>query len=130
MRIYVAHEYGGDRANIERCGQILKEHQAAFPENCYISPLHNWSYLPYDIIDKQIFMEICYDLLEVCDEVLVLSAESEGVKNEIEMATLLHIPVVYYNEINNQSVKPQSIRDGYVKEYTESNINTYEEREI
>lgn len=50
----------------------------------------------YDTISYDDGMELCFDLLSACDELLVLSELSEGVKREIKMAKKMKIPIRYF----------------------------------
>ena len=92
MKIYCAHAYGGKEENKQDAEKKILQLQIAHPENTYFSPIHafgfSYYYMSYD--DG---MDMCFDLLECCDEVYVLSPISEGVKREIAMAERLHIPV-------------------------------------
>lgn len=96
MLIYCSHEYGGDPANIKSAGKIIRKLQMEDPENCYVSPLHCFSFMEYDDLTYEECMELCFDLLCACDEMLVLSQESEGVKREIEMANKIGMEVNYF----------------------------------
>lgn len=99
MIIYAAHKYGGDKGNIARCGEILRRMQCADLDNCYVSPLHCWSYLNYEDIPYDDFMEICFDLLSSADKMIVLSDVSEGVKREIEMARRMGMEVEFIGDV-------------------------------
>lgn len=98
MLIYCAHRYEGDRRNVEQVGEVLRALQVADPENCYVSPLHCFSYLKYDDLAYDDMMEVCLDVLSVCDMVLVLSEPSMGVQREIEMAERLGLEVQHYTD--------------------------------
>lgn len=97
MLIYCAHKYGGIEENKNIAEQKIKELQMNDLKNCYISPIHCFGYM-YDAIDYDAGMEMCYDLLTACDEVLVLSDLSEGVKREIRLAQKLHIPIKFVEQ--------------------------------
>ena len=98
MRYYIAHKYQADKANIERVGKIAKKLQMEHPEHAYFSPLHAFSFLEYEDIPSDDFMEICYDFLSACDVLIVASEISDGVKKEIEFASLVGMEVIYLNE--------------------------------
>ena len=40
-------------------------------------------------------MELCIDLLSVCDVLLVMSEPSKGVNREIDFANLVNMPIRY-----------------------------------
>ena len=91
---YVAHRFGGDTANIERAKKITHDLQVADLENCYICPLLAFSHLDYGEIGCEQEMEICLDLLSVCDYLIVASDISEGVQKEIDFARMVGMEVV------------------------------------
>jgi len=95
MMIYCAYKYGGDESNKKRCEDIIKKLQLNDLENTYISPIHALGFM-YDTISYDDGMELCFDLLSACDELLVLSELSEGVKREIKMAKKMKIPIRYF----------------------------------
>lgn len=95
MLIYCAHKYGGDPANKDKVEEIISELQLCDSENTYISPIHTFGYL-YDDVTYEDGMELCYDLLNACDKLLVLSEPSTGVLLEIDKAHELHIPIEFY----------------------------------
>ena len=89
MRVYVAHCYGGKQENIERAKQITHDLQVKDPENCYICPLTAFSHLGYNEIGYEKEIDLCLDLLQICDKIIVASEISEGVKREIDLAKKL-----------------------------------------
>ena len=95
MLIYCSHEYGGKVENFERVEKIVHDLQIKDPENTYISPLHAFSFLKYGDLGFEEEMELCLDLLTVCDELLVCSKISEGVSMEIDLAIKCKMPVRY-----------------------------------
>ena len=92
--IYVSHKFGGDPANIERAKKITHDLQVADLDNCYICPLLTFSYLKYGEIGYEQEMEICLDLLSVCDCLIVASDISDGVQKEIDFARLVGMEVI------------------------------------
>ena len=94
MLVYVAHRYGGDPANIVRAKKITHDLQVADLDNCYICPLLTFSHLKYGGIGYEQEMEICLDLLSVCDCLIVASDISDGVKKEIDFARLVGMEVI------------------------------------
>lgn len=91
---YVSHRFGGDPANIERAKKITHDLQVSDLDNCYICPLLTFSYLKYGEIGYEQEMEICLDLLSVCDCLIVASDISEGVKKEIDFARMVGMEVI------------------------------------
>ena len=95
MRFYIAHKYQGDKSNIERAGKIAKKLQLEHPEHAYFSPLHAFSFLEYNDMAYDDFMEVCYDFLSACDVLIVASEISKGVQMEIDFAKLVGMEVQY-----------------------------------
>ena len=91
---YVAHRFGGDPANIERSKKITHDLQVADLDNCYICPLLAFSHLDYGEIGYEQEMEICLDLLSVCDYLIVASDVSDGVQKEIDFARMVGMEVI------------------------------------
>lgn len=98
MRYYIAHKYQGDKSNIERAGKIAKKLQLEHPEHAYFSPLHAFSFLEYNDMAYDDFMEVCYDFLSACDVLIVASEISKGVQMEIDFAKLVKMEVMRLNE--------------------------------
>ena len=91
---YVAHRFGGDTANIERAKKITHDLQVTDLDNCYICPLLAFSHLDYGKIGCEQEMEICLDLLSVCDYLIVASDVSDGVQKEIDFARMVGMEVI------------------------------------
>lgn len=92
--IYVSHKFGGDSANMERAKKITHDLQVADLDNCYICPLLTFSHLKYGEIGYEQEMEICLDLLSVCDVLIVASKPSKGVQKEIDFARMVGMEVI------------------------------------
>ena len=86
MLVYVSHRYCGDPDNIERAKKITHDLQVADFDNCYICPLLAFSHLKYGEIKYENEIALCFDILEMCDKLIVASEVSQGVKLEIELA--------------------------------------------
>ena len=93
--IYVCHAYGGDKANIERARKITHDLQVKDLENCYICPLLALSDLEYGEIGYDDEMELCLDILQNCDKLIVASEISKGVQMEIDFAKLIRMEIQY-----------------------------------
>lgn len=85
-RYYVAHRFGGDPANLERAKKITHDLQVSDLDNCYICPLLTFSHLQYGEVQYENEIALCFDVLEMCDKLIVASEPSKGVKLEIELA--------------------------------------------
>ena len=95
---YVAHKYGGDPYNIKVAKKITHDLQTNDLQNAYICPLLALSHLGYKEIGRDEEMELCLDLLSVCDVLVVASEISEGVQTEIDFAHLVGMEVIYLEE--------------------------------
>jgi hypothetical protein len=95
MIVYVAHKYGGSEKNLERAKKITHDLQVKDPANCYISPSVAFSTIGYGELGYKAEMEICIDLLSVCDKLVVASEISEGVGIEIDFARLVGMEVEF-----------------------------------
>ena len=96
MIYYVGHCFGGDKANIERARKITHDLQVKDLENCYICPLLALSDLEYGEIGYDDEMELCLDILQNCDKLIVASKEiSKGVQKEIDFAKLIRMEIQY-----------------------------------
>ena len=95
MLIYISHRYQGNPDNMERAKKITHDLQVADPDNCYICPLTAFSHLQYGEMGYDAEMELCFDLLSVCDKLIVASIPSEGVRREIEFAKMVNMEVEY-----------------------------------
>jgi hypothetical protein len=92
MLIYCSHCYGGKEYNKIRAGEIIEKLQTSDPDNTYISPIHAFGFM-YNSVSYDRGMDMCLSLLKVCDKLLVLSYESEGVRREIKFAKANGIPI-------------------------------------
>ena len=66
--------------------------------NCYICPLLTFSHLEYGEIGYENELELCLDILQNCDKLIVASEISKGVQTEIDFANLVKMEVVKLNE--------------------------------
>ena len=104
MIFYVGHCFGGDRANIQKAKKITHDLQVKDLANCYICPLLTFSHLDYGEIGYENELEICLDLLSVCDRLIVASDVSNGVQAEIDFAKLVKMEVMTLDE--NGELRP------------------------
>lgn len=91
--VYVSHAYGGSTENFDRAKKITHDLQVEYPQHCFICPILAFSHFGYNEIGYDEEMEICLDLLSVCDALIVASDVSEGVRREIEFARLVDMEV-------------------------------------
>jgi hypothetical protein len=92
--IYVSHKFGGDPANMERAKKITHDLQIENPTHCFICPLLAFSHLQYGEIGYDDEIELCLDLLSLCDTLIVASDVSQGVQKEIDFARMVGMEVI------------------------------------
>lgn len=66
--------------------------------NCYICPLLTFSHLKYGEIGFDDELELCLDILQNCDKLIVASEISKGVQMEIDFAKLVKMEVLRLEE--------------------------------
>lgn len=100
MIYYVAHRYGGDKSNIEKAKKITHDLQVKDLANCYICPLLIFSHLEYGEIGFDNEIELCLDVLQNCDKLIVASeiTNSKGVEKEIDFANLVGMEVIWLED--------------------------------
>ena len=92
--IYVSHKFGGDPANMERAKKITHDLQIENPTHCFICPLLAFSHLQYGEIGYDDEIELCLDLLSLCDTLIIASDVSHGVQKEIDFARMVGMEVI------------------------------------
>ena len=92
--IYVSHKFGGDPANMERAKKITHDLQIENPTHCFVCPLLAFSHLQYGEIGYDDEIELCLDLLSLCDTLIVASDASKGVQKEIDFARMVGMEVI------------------------------------
>ena len=93
MLVYVSHCYGGKPENVERARRITHDLQVENPNHCFICPLLMFSHLDYGEIGYDEEIELHLDILSVCDQFLITSEISEGVRRELDFARLIELEV-------------------------------------
>lgn len=95
-RVYVAHPYNGNTANKDKVESIVKELVKEDPNVLYISPIHATGYL-YNDVDYLTGMNYCFDLLDMCDELLLCEGweNSRGCNMEKQYAEQNGIQIKY-----------------------------------
>ena len=96
--IYVSHAYGGKIENLERAKKITHDLQVNDLENCYICPLLAFSNLAYGEVGYEQEMQLCEDLLVLCDKLVVASNLSKGVEREITLAEKCNMEIEYLED--------------------------------
>lgn len=96
--IYVSHAYGGKTENLERARKITHDLQVNDLENCYICPLLAFSHLGYNEIGYEEEVQLCEDLLVLCDKLVVASDLSSGVDREITLAEKCNMEIEYLED--------------------------------
>ena len=96
MLIFVSHCFGGYKENIEKAKKITHDLQVKDLANCYICPMLVFSYFEYGEIGYDNEIELCLDILQNCDKLIVASKEiSKGVQKEIDFAKLVGMEIEY-----------------------------------
>ncbi len=98
MIYYVAYKHGGSMRNLRKAAKITHDLQVNDIANCYICPLLTFSHLGYKEIGFENELELCFDILQNCDKMIVASDVSEGVQAEIKFAKLIKLEVVSLGE--------------------------------
>ena len=98
MTIYVSHIFQGRQENLERAKKITHDLQVNDLENTYICPLLAFSHLAYGEIGYEEEMQLCEDLLVLCDKLIVASDLSEGVEREITLAEKCDMEIEYLED--------------------------------
>lgn len=93
MLVYVSHCYGGNPENVERAKRITHDLQVENPTHCFVCPLLMFSHLQYGEIGYDEEIELHLDILSVCDQFLITSEISEGVRRELDFARLIELEV-------------------------------------
>ena len=91
MLVFVSHCYGGNPENLERARRITHDLQVENPNHCFICPLLMFSHLQYGEIGYDEEIELCLDILSVCDQFLITSDISEEVRRELDFARLIEL---------------------------------------
>lgn len=98
ITIYVSHTFQGKSENLERAKKITHDLQINDTTNCYICPLLAFSHLGYNEIGYEEEMQLCEDLLVLCDKLIVASELSKGVEREIALAEKCKMEIEYLED--------------------------------
>ncbi|MCE5295405.1 MAG: DUF4406 domain-containing protein [Chlamydiales bacterium] len=94
--VYVAHPFTGDpEDNMRKINAIMQYLTLNYPDICFISPLHNFSY-DKDAKEADILPR-CFALLSKCDDLWVFGnwEHSSGCRQEINQAKLWGMTVLF-----------------------------------
>ena len=94
--VYVAHPFTNDPVgNMAKIEKIMKRLTKDYPDICFISPLHNFSY-DQDAKEADILPR-CFALLSKCDDLWVFGnwEHSSGCRQEINQAKLWGMTVLF-----------------------------------
>lgn len=94
--VYVAHPFTNDPVgNMAKIEKIMKRLTQDYPDICFISPLHNFSY-DKDAKEEEILPK-CMALLMMCEQLWVFGnwETSSGCKKEIEQAKAWGMPIIF-----------------------------------
>lgn len=94
-KIYISHAYGGQEENVQRVTDIINYlyDTLYLSDVVLLSPIHIFRRL-YSVVDYELGLQSCFDLLDSCDEMWVFDdySSSVGVKREIEFCKEKGIP--------------------------------------
>lgn len=92
--VYLAHPYGGNKANVEDAKQIVRQLVRKFSGIVFLSPLQATGFY-YDDIPYLDGMEHCLELLSRCDEIWLCDGwqDSRGCCMEYAAAKTADMPV-------------------------------------
>ena len=91
--IYISHPYGNQPENKQKVEEIIRELVLSHPEHTYISPIHCFGFMYHDF-DYETGLEMCLNLLEKCDKMLVFGdwKSSRGCTVEVLYCEMHMIP--------------------------------------
>ena len=95
-KVYVAHPYGGKEENKLSVETLVRKMVKHNPNILYFSPIHSTGYL-YNDVGYKLGMEYCFELLKVCDELLLCEGweNNVGCNMEKKFAEENNIPINY-----------------------------------
>ena len=104
--LYVAHPCGGNLNNIARAEIQLFTLRKLLPRHTLISPIHNWSYLDYEMSNQVAAISDCVSLLLRCDALILTGRweESAGCRAEYIAAKVKGLPVFTFDGDDLQSI--------------------------
>lgn len=98
MIFYVANSCKRNKENIEKAIKTTQDLQMKDLDNCYICSLLAFSHLEFDDVSYDAEMEVCFDLISVCDKLIVVGEITKSVRQAIDFAKLIKMEVVRLGE--------------------------------
>lgn len=97
--IYICHQYGGKPENKEQVTKLVKGLVQAYPDYCFLSPIHSTGFLYHDLPYND-GMESCLSLLNVSSELWCFGNKSmsRGCMIEKDYCKRYKIPIVERGE--------------------------------
>lgn len=94
--VYICHPYGGLNKNKNKVRDLMNTLVIQYPNFLFVSGVNSFDHAYFDV-DHQKGMEMCYWLLDKCDEMWVYGdwEKSRGCKDEIEYCKHALIPIFY-----------------------------------
>ncbi len=92
-RVYISHPYKNEEKNKAAVEEIIKQLIKDYPKHTFISPIHTFGFL-YDSTEYTEGLEMCLQLLDMCDEMWVYGdwQSSTGCICEITACKSFDIP--------------------------------------
>ncbi len=100
MIYYVSHSLDEP----ERAREITRELQKNDLSNTYICPVIAFSHLQYENIRRDDFIELCLDVLSVCDGLIIASHMTGNMEHDLGFAKLVKLEVLQLEE--NGALRP------------------------
>lgn len=99
--VYICHEFGGKEENLNKVTRLIRKLVKAYPNVCFLSPIHATGFLYEDISYKE-GMEHCLTLLDMSDECWTFGSKStsKGCLIEKEYCKRYKIPIVEWGDYN------------------------------
>lgn len=95
-RVYVSHPYLGNPENKAKVEGIIIGLMQTHKDTLFVSPMRGLGFL-YKVLPYEKGMELCYELLSMCDELWLCPGweESRGCRLEKEFAETKGMPVKF-----------------------------------
>lgn len=90
----------GEDSCLNRSKKITRHLQRHDIENCYLNPKIMFLHLFPGYIDKDDFTELCLDVLQNCDKLIVVGNRALANKTELEFAELVGMEVIFIESPN------------------------------
>lgn len=96
--VYISHPSGGLEENTKEVEDIMRElykHDEIISHYCFVSPIHNFGHMYYDV-DYKRGLDFCIDLLETCSIMLLCGkwTESRGCRAEVQTCKDCQIGII------------------------------------